>query len=397
MRGLALALALVAVGSSAQAQPFRIFGQVTLSDGADPTGTNVHLGGPSPADTTTDANGSYSFDGLDPGSYSVAASRDNYRAQSMDNVAVSADTEVDFALTRVYRLSGSAVLADGRGPPAGTLVTATGPEGDRTDVTDTMGAFSIENLVAGSYSVSATRDCYQADVKQLALADDASLAFSLSPNRFTMRGSVLLAGGVTDESGTAVTLSQGGGLIASGTTDVTGAYGFLGICPGDYALSATHPGYQPGAAQVSLAADTQVPALTLSAGPRFSVRGTVVAQVPDPTSGAPRWQPASGVDVFVAESNLHAALTGADGKYRIDGIAPGSYTLVAQKQGFAAARVPNLPISADVDLDVQLAPPTPVVRESAGCSCSAPLGAPGALALAVCAGLLFWRRRRRAR
>jgi hypothetical protein len=70
--------------SSAPVGEYAISGSITLN-GAALVGATVTLSGASSATTTTDANGNYSFTGLDNGSYTVTPS-----SKPIDNVSGAA-------------------------------------------------------------------------------------------------------------------------------------------------------------------------------------------------------------------------------------------------------------------------------------------------------------------
>jgi protocatechuate 3,4-dioxygenase beta subunit len=105
-----------------------------------------------------------------------------------------------------------------------------------------------------------------------------------------------------------------------GETDGDGAYAFRGLAPGRYRIAAGGPGtgFLPFSSDiVELSArEHETVDGTLDRGAR--IRGVVTAH----------GSPAAGLDVLVSRNGetVAAATTDLRGRYRVDGLAPGSYT-----------------------------------------------------------------------
>jgi hypothetical protein len=352
-RAALLALVLFPLAAGA----FRVSGVVRLSDApADLSGSVVRLGEGGP-ETSTGSDGSYAFEGISAGSYRIAASRAGYRTAAAD-VDVDADIEVDLTLKRVFRLDGEALLSDTLAPVAGTSLTLSGPEGNRFATTDAAGAFAFDDLVAGSYTVFASRPCYQPASAEVAIAADARVTLTLASSRQSVRGSVTLAGRTGDQSGTEVRLEQTGADPARVVTDPLGRYEHASVCPGVYTLTASRRGYGVRSILVAVAgAPVEVTPIELAPLGGFTLLGTVQVEGGD----------ASGVEVRIEELADAGTVTDGSGAYRIVDIPFGVYTVVASKAGFFDARVPGLEIGADGRLDFTLRRlPTPRA-ESGGC------------------------------
>jgi hypothetical protein len=379
-----LALLVIAAGP---AEALRISGQVTLSDEpADLSGSVVRiLAGNLSA--VTDAAGRYLIDGVAAGTYQVEAGHLGYRTDLRTNVALSADAVLDFQLLRVHSVTVTVELTGTTVGLAGTQLTLSGPEGNRFGATDALGSFRFDDLIAGDYTVYATRTCFVPGSAQVTVSADTSTRIELAARRFTVRGSVLLEGVTGDQSGTSVALTLSGVQIAGATTDPLGAYSFEQICPGGYALEASRPGYRTQTTAVTVIGATDGPTLKLSPVGPFTLSGVVRVTGGDP----------SGVAVRVEELDLAAALSGADGTFRLEGIPYGVYTVQAQKQGYSPARVPRVAIHADTLLELVLHPSLPIRRESPGCGCGEIPGstAPVLIPLLLVLGLFRGLRRRR--
>ncbi|MFN3651337.1 MAG: carboxypeptidase regulatory-like domain-containing protein [Armatimonadota bacterium] len=150
---------LVSVGPDQTGQDFvgtpayRIGGTVTL-DGAGLSGVTVEAGGET---ATTGADGAYLLPPLPAGTYTVTASKTEYTfSPASHQVIVGPDASaIDFSAQRVtYRITGR-IRAGGAGL-AGVSVTA----GGSTVLTDAAGDYALEGLVAGSYTVTPSRQGY---------------------------------------------------------------------------------------------------------------------------------------------------------------------------------------------------------------------------------------------
>ncbi len=114
-------------------------------------------GGGPPLTTATAGDGTYEIDGLPPGDYTLeVVPPDGFDAPEPLTISVPAGglTGQDVALTRPGALGG-AITLDGA-PAAGVLVTVDGPSGPRTLQTDAAGQYFLEDLPAGSYTVTLT-------------------------------------------------------------------------------------------------------------------------------------------------------------------------------------------------------------------------------------------------
>jgi hypothetical protein len=138
-----------------------VSGTVSI-EGVGVAGVSVSLVGATSQTATTGSGGGYSFANVEGGSYGVAISgtpADATFATSSATTSITTDGQtvtVDFSgnYIRTSSIAGQ-VMADGMGI-AGVSVTATGPEGDKSAVTDNAGNYSFSGLRAGDYSISIT-------------------------------------------------------------------------------------------------------------------------------------------------------------------------------------------------------------------------------------------------
>ncbi len=143
-----------------------------------------------------------------------------------------------------------------------------------------------------------------------------------------------LAGRVVDAaSGQALagaTVELSGAAAQAATSGAQGAFRFSGLAAGRYELRVTLAGYAALVRPAELATGQQLD-LGLLALAGTSTTGAIRGQVLD-ASGAPVG------DALVALDGGAGARTDTQGRYRIDGVAPGTVGLTASRDGFRAVQ-----------------------------------------------------------
>ena len=138
----------------------------------------VQAVGPITRNTTTDANGFYSFPALSPGSYNVTVSKFGYLPQTVSGVLVAdGDTTIqDFAMTPAPSYSVSGYVRDQDLQPIANatvmiLITPIPPA-----TTDAAGFYSFPSVPTGTtYNVSASAGrCNDPQTRQLVLSGDVT-------------------------------------------------------------------------------------------------------------------------------------------------------------------------------------------------------------------------------
>ena len=141
-----------------QGIPGSVSGVVALEDGALPDGVAIDLGGGGSA--TTDANGAFVIGDVEAGSWLLTATHPGYEpffAFGFIEVEPARDTTLPrftMALSR-GAVAGTALLA-GESDHSGVVVQLSG--GGGVTSTDAEGAFRIEAVREGSYTLRASRD-----------------------------------------------------------------------------------------------------------------------------------------------------------------------------------------------------------------------------------------------
>jgi hypothetical protein len=146
--------------------PGSIKGEITDDANNEVEGADVELvdDNDQVVDTTTsDSNGEYEFTSVDPGTYTVRASKTGYEEDDR-SVTVGSDdhkTGVDLTLG-LGRIQGDVVDENGEGIPDAT-VEVYDENGDLvgTDTTDSGGGYRIDDLLLGTYSIKVIADGYE--------------------------------------------------------------------------------------------------------------------------------------------------------------------------------------------------------------------------------------------
>jgi len=178
-----------------QQQPGRIVGEVTLEGGGTREGVLITAGTET---ATTDVEGAFSVGGLEPGFYNLTISNDGFETLSISSIGVTVGSQTELPTVQLVlargSVSGTVSLADSDAS-GGVLVELTDGAVAYTTGTDASGAYSINGVPEGIFSLSAKRDGYlQAGHDVVTVTGGAALeveSIILSP----FAGTLVLAGG----------------------------------------------------------------------------------------------------------------------------------------------------------------------------------------------------------
>ncbi len=217
---------------------FTISGKVSLNGQGLPQ-VVISYSGPENGSATTGVDGTYSLPGLLAGSYQLSAALAEYTFSSVPNVSVGPNQpNINFSATRkVYTLSGSITL-DGAGLPL-VAVAYTGPGGTGSVNTGAGGAYSIPNLISGSYTLtpSLADVTFMPDQRVVALSPDQSgIDFSATRNPHTIQGAIRNGPGGVGVKGVTLEALQGGSVKATSITGNNGSYTLTGLVSGTYTV-----------------------------------------------------------------------------------------------------------------------------------------------------------------
>ncbi len=380
----------------------RISGTITdASSGLPLANIGVYVFPPSGgyvASAYTDSTGTYTVLGLATGTY-YARSWDwgDYVDELYDNVPCpgwscglsggapisvtgsQATTGIDFSLVRGGRVGGTVTDATTGQPLAGVDVLLYGATGAYVTrgTTGSLGTYATPGVPAGTYYARTSNSAGYADE----LFDGISCP---AGGCAATNGTAIAVGTGTTASGTDFTLSPGGGfqgtvaqagtgqplsgvsvwifdstgwLLASRTTDATGAYGIAGLSPGSYfAMTVNSQGYVDelyndipcpgGSCDVTAGTPVTVQAGVTTTGIDFAlVRGGFLSgTVTDAATG----QPLSSVSVRIYNSSgtlFATRASGASGTFSTTAALPAGayYARTSNSQGYVDELYNDIP------------------------------------------------------
>jgi protocatechuate 3,4-dioxygenase beta subunit len=224
----------------------KIIGKVTGPDGSPVQGASVGVeaaggGGPmrlmgDAAGATTDASGEYTLETVESGSRTVSVRHQKYLPATKTVDVTGREVRVDVQLSGGIKVTG-VVVTDAGAPVADATVRIAGGGGfGRSGRTDQNGAFTLESVAPGRYTVTARKQGYADGTLR-----DVDLSTGV-PVKVTMSGGAAISGrisGLTAEDLAGVTVeARGSEGQASAAADSAGNYTIEGAPTGTVRVSA---------------------------------------------------------------------------------------------------------------------------------------------------------------
>jgi len=234
-------------------------------------------------------------------------------------------------LRSACRASGRITDAEGRPIPDAKVLLSSGATRTQTTA-DERGSFRFGPQAAGSFDLEVRATGFRV-LRQsgLALAGNADLgAFVLQPV-------ALLAGRVRDETGepvagAALFASRGGQGAGSTQADAAGRFSFAEIKPGPVRLTAFAQGFLPEEV-ADLVAGPDATAVEVILRRGAVLTGAVTLPSGEPAAGARVMLLDNGTQGPFATLGLPQATADDDGRYRLEGVAPGERRVRATLSG----------------------------------------------------------------
>lgn len=351
----------------------------------DPGGRGVFAAAPRRT-VRADSRGSFRAVGLEPGRYSVEASRSGYLTSRAPNIAASATApgSVAIALTPAASIAGR-VLDEKKQPVRGARVRiAQEPSlrramrrgggirdlfGGRSDMTGPDGTFHLDSLAAeaglaveaskpGLVTARKTGVTLKAGQKMTGV--ELVMRIGLSARGRVVSSKSEPVGGAEIRADRREPRGGGGGfgrgamqMLAGrdtppdAVTAADGSFALTGLEEGDYEIHVTRSGFAPKTSQLAAKAPgpTQWPPIVLAGG--AGLAGTVKTSAGTPIVGA--------TIVAVGEgARPDAVSSGPDGSFRIADLAAGKpMMLVVNADGYAPARSSATPPAQNVAVVLQ--------------------------------------------
>jgi thermitase len=312
--------------------PGKISGQVTnAGDGLPVVGATVTDG---TRTVLTDSAGQYTISDVPPGTYQVVASKNGYESSALPVTVLAGTTTVaSFTLNEVIvpgSISGAVVSAKDGSPLIGATVT----DGTRTTTTDATGKYTITNVPAGTYQVTASNSGYYSSSSTVTVVSvgNAIANFSLSQ----IPGSI--TGSVTDaKDGSPIV----GAMVADGartaTTDASGKYTIVNVPPGTYQVTVSKSGYYSSSLTATVVSGT----ITVANFSLSQIPGNITGSVTNAKDG-------SAIVGAVVTDGTRTATTDASGKYTIVDVPPGTYQVTVSKSGYYSSSLTATVVSGTI-------------------------------------------------
>ncbi|MGM7702002.1 carboxypeptidase regulatory-like domain-containing protein [Pseudalkalibacillus sp. Hm43] len=292
------------------------------------------------ASTTSDNNGTYIFNNLIPGAYTVSASKEGFGTETVGASVVENEiSTANFILTpNPGTLTGSVETTTGD-PIQGAVLTIrdarTGANITQV-VTNNLGLYTAIGLAPGNYIVTVQAEDFQTQQKGATILSGQTTTtdFVLEPNPASVTGTIINSSTGLPITGQMIEIrvvDLNGNTVTTTFTDLNGQYEVNNLTPGSYGILASATDFQTNSATVMLLpGETTIANVALTPEP-----GSVIGTITD-TDG----NPLSNVVIRVVDDTgflVGTVLTDSNGTYVFDGLAPGNYTITAIAAGFQSA------------------------------------------------------------
>ncbi|AKF84557.1 hypothetical protein MFUL124B02_00825 [Myxococcus fulvus 124B02] len=288
------------------------------------------------AETRSAEDGSFVLEGLPAGPQALLALSEQGAASRLG--VPSGSEHVELVVEHHHRVSGQ-VLGEDDAPMAEVSILVVSHQQTRffDTSTDAQGRFEVGPLPAGGHVVLATKEGWPPVLAEH-LYQDEPLTIRMSRPR-ALTGRVLSSGSPVKDV-EVLAAREDGALPLTLRTDPEGRFAFE-LDPGVYVLTAERAG-RYALARVTVE-KTPPPEVVMNLGEAFHVEGSVFG-------AAPHDEPVAGA-VVTATSQLRPhrelkASTGADGRYRLGPVEPGTWSFTVEARGYI-----DLPYGKEVELE----------------------------------------------
>lgn len=306
-------------------------------------------------------DGSYRFESVAPGLYTVTAIYPGYKSVNQSNVSVSIGDEIGLADLIIsekttYTVTGSCVLAGMESGFEGTSVLLQSADNNikKSTTTNTEGTYTIADIDAGSYILTFSRSGFitnssvtvDVGTKSIAVVENVVLY----SNAGTVTGTVTLESAESFEGIAILLTRESDGKNYSTVTDSAGHFAVAGVAPGTYRVQATKSGYNTGLSDpftVSSGTTSSPADQQLSISLR-SLYGTVTLEGRTDYTGV-----RITATKTTSTTEIYSALSNKEGFYALSGMTPGEYILSYAYEGYRtpAAEYASLGDESSITLD----------------------------------------------
>ncbi|MGG4455611.1 carboxypeptidase regulatory-like domain-containing protein [Brevibacillus porteri] len=292
----------------------------------------------------TDATGNFSLDRLAPGGYTVNVNATGYASDVAGaQIQAGAASVLSFALNELPGGIAGTVREEGTALPiAGAVITVRqgSPSGTILAIvlTNAQGQYMVSGLSPGSYTLIASATGFAAEVStaMVGLGATTGLDFSLPSLPASVTGEITDALLTTPLPNTLIRLLGNNNTILFSTqTDAQGIYFIDGFVAGNYTILARNESYQ----RESVSFDVAPGGIATVNIPLDPNPGVLQGTVRDALDGTPLV--GAEVLIFFPGTNnlLSRTITDGLGQFKIDGLAPLTYTLAISAQNYTTQPV----------------------------------------------------------
>ncbi len=297
----------------------------------------------------TDDNGRYIIKGIPGGVYAMITGLAGYHNSTIGGIVITAGETTTQDVT-MEELQGeiSGCVRSSTGPIEGARIWVNIPDGIKFSYTGADGNYTIKDVPAGIYNVTAEKSGYYSDYVPNVMVVRGETTSNIN---FTLEGKLSSLGGVVSNGtypivGVNIEILE---LKYSAYTDPYGTYKIENIPPGTYTVIATKQGYRANATYgvVISMGETLELNFTLE-----EIPGIVWGYVKDTTGEAI-------VQATVEISGeSYSTTTDINGYYKLAGVAPGVYVLTVYRSGYETSVISGVNITTEYEnhVDVTLNP-----------------------------------------
>lgn len=320
-------------------------GTVGYEDRTDMSRINVVLIGSSGdvcRTSMTEKDGSFSFEGVSPDTYTIRAGADGYTTLDR-RISISIGESYVVPMGSLVNLCGSitgSVATNDSGLKSGVKVKATASNGGRSyeSTTDEAGLYTISNVLHGEYVLTFEKDGYEAYTTNVTVEPGrTSTADARLKSRFGSIRVIVSFVDKDDPTGIVVNVYRDGTLVFSATTTSTGIIVIANLPIGDgYSVIASSDGYgSSGEDKVTVSSGTVSELNLQKLSNRYgSLKGRVVDANDDPIESAT-------VSISSSDGNSYTLTTSKDGTFSKTDVAVGTYTVSAGKADYLTTTLPQ--------------------------------------------------------
>ncbi|MGK5631980.1 MSCRAMM family protein, partial [Streptomyces sp. URMC 123] len=216
---------------------------LTLIDG---TGRQVGRG-------ASGEDGRYALSTPGAGSYVLIAAAGGHQPQAVSVTVGDRPVELDVVLGGAGRLTGAVLTADGT-PVRDATVTLTDARGEVVAATRSgrEGAYAIDELVAGEYTLAASAPAFRPAALPVVVQSSRETRQDVElAGGAVLKGTVRAPGGRPVEDARVTLLDAAGNVVDTMTTAMDGTFRFVDLSAGEYTVIAA--GYPPVATVLKVA------------------------------------------------------------------------------------------------------------------------------------------------